>query len=248
VEKPKQGIFIPARPGQYIETAPPGKVPPAAPPALSSQWAILDLAERYLNAAADVKKARSRIARLKKDTRAAAQKDLDEAEIELERADYHQKLLAKFMRDALDSARADAAAAETAHARAAELYKQRLIGQPQVEAAKARADDALRLMKQLESVLSDMGLMPTGSAPKKGPQEITPELAELAARYVADKKSDAETIDALYKAVLGRAPTDAERAFGIKSLASAAKDRQAALLDIVYALISSKDARPSKPR
>jgi hypothetical protein len=54
------------------------------------------------------------------------------------------------------------------------------------------------------------------------------------------KKTDGETVEALYLATLARLPTDEQKEMAVKHLA-AAKDRRLASLDLTWALINTKE-------
>jgi multidrug resistance efflux pump len=113
----------------------------------------LDLAERYLRSIADLKKARSRMALMKKNPDSTTQRDLSDGEIELERAERHEKLLARFIQDALNSARAARASAEIEARRAEELRKKGYLSLSDVDAAQARLAETEAKVKQIQSIV-----------------------------------------------------------------------------------------------
>ena len=63
----------------------------------------------------------------------------------------------------------------------------------------------------------------------------------VVAKLIADKKSDREIIDDLYLRTFGRMPKEKELAAINQSLATAADNRQAALEDLFWALMNSKE-------
>jgi hypothetical protein len=64
---------------------------------------------------------------------------------------------------------------------------------------------------------------------------------KVVARMVAEKKTDREIIDDLYLRTFGRMPKEKELSAINQSLANAADNRQAALEDLFWALMNSKE-------
>lgn len=124
----------------------------------------LDLGERYLKAVAELKNARSRIARMNRESGAFSQRQLDESQIELERAEKAEMLLSTFIKDALNSARAANEIARNELRRAEELFKKGFVSQSQIDLATARLQDAEARVKQIESIMAIV--TPTTKAPK----------------------------------------------------------------------------------
>jgi multidrug resistance efflux pump len=114
---------------------------------------VLDLAERYLKAITDLKKARSRMDLMKKSDGAHSQWDLNDGEIELERAEYLEKFLTRFIKDAYKSAEAARASANDEYRRSLQLRKEGFLSITDVEAAKARLDEAEAAVKEIQSIL-----------------------------------------------------------------------------------------------
>ena len=157
-------------------------------------------------------------------------------------------LVGDFIRDALRSARAELAVVETDEARTADLVKKSYASQAQLDVLKARLDEARVRVKQLEAILATAGAAPTGAAPKSDRDALTPDQIKLAAGFAKSDKPDAEVIEAVYQAVVGRKPTTAERDFAVGYLASMPKDRETALTNIIFSMVHSKEYRRSGNR
>jgi hypothetical protein len=100
----------------------------------------------------------------------------------------------------------------------------------------------------LESILS-AGNPPPRPAPKKDRDELPRELTDLVKGLIQAKKSDAEAVAELFEAAVKRKPTVEELSFALKHLSSPDKGREAALTDLAFSLVHSKDARdPMRPR
>lgn len=63
----------------------------------------------------------------------------------------------------------------------------------------------------------------------------------VVAKLIAEKKADREIVEELYLRVFGRMPNDREWTGISQSLAGAGDQRQAALEDIFWALMNSKE-------
>jgi beta-lactamase regulating signal transducer with metallopeptidase domain len=115
----------------------------------------LDLAERYLNACADLKIAKARISGLKMEKpEARSEFDLTKAGIEVERAEKLEALLRDYIKDAVKSASAAKTIAEHNLARIRQLTKQGFVSASDTAAAEARCDDAEARVKQFEAILN----------------------------------------------------------------------------------------------
>ncbi len=112
----------------------------------------LDLAERYLKAVAELKKARSRLSRMPAGGGPVSQQEIEEAQIEGERAEKMVRLLEDYLKDAVKAARAAALAARDELRRAELLLQRGAMAQGERDAAKARADEAETRLRQLESI------------------------------------------------------------------------------------------------
>jgi multidrug resistance efflux pump len=126
---------------------------------------VLDLAERYLRATADVKKAKNRIESMKGSKLAVSQQEANEAKIELEAAEKRVQLLSGFIKDAVNTARAEIATAEEELARVSQLSRKGFVAQTEVDRAKSRVDAARARVKQLETILSTVGMTKPDSTP-----------------------------------------------------------------------------------
>lgn len=121
---------------------------------------VLDLAERYLNATAELKLARLRLDRFTKGVDVLTPKELDEAKIALEKAEKRERLLAGFIKDALVPAQAEIKIAEDEYAFAVNLGKKGFASPSSIEVAKSRLEGAKTRVRQLESILSATGTAP----------------------------------------------------------------------------------------
>jgi hypothetical protein len=76
--------------------------------------------------------------------------------------------------------------------------------------------------------------------PPPGLTERLDRLGRLPTELVKARKTDAETVEALYLATIARLPTEKEKDTVAKHLANA-KDRAEAARDIAWALVNSKE-------
>ena len=67
-------------------------------------------------------------------------------------------------------------------------------------------------------------------------------LDQLLTQLLAEKKSDEQTLEALYLATMARYPTDDAKRVILAQVAKQ-KDRAAAWKDVLHTLVQSKDAR-----
>jgi len=95
-----------------------------------------------------------------------------------------------------------------------------------------------QLLAPIVAPLLVLGFSATGSA--HDPSALIERFGRLPAELVRAKKTDADTVDALYLAVLARLPANREKEVATKHLA-AAKDRRTACLDLVWALVNTKE-------
>jgi len=115
----------------------------------------LDLAERYLRAAADLKLARARLDLMSKDDGAHSTLQIDEAKIELERAEKLKRVLTTYARGAIDESRIALSIAEDKLSYTEKLVKKGYATESELNASGARVELAKSRLKQFESILSE---------------------------------------------------------------------------------------------
>ena len=114
----------------------------------------LDIAERYLRAEADLKTARGRLARIKKSEASGVipQQEIEDLEIELERADKLCRLLTTYIQEARKSATAAQEAAQGEYNRTEQLFKAAAISRSELDGVKARLEEADARVRQFEAI------------------------------------------------------------------------------------------------
>jgi len=96
--------------------------------------------------------------------------EIEEAEIDLERALKVQQLLSTFLKDTAKSAEAAAEAAQINYLRSAELYKQGALSHALLDAGRARFDEATARHRQLYSIMNVVLPTPNAKVPNAGMQ------------------------------------------------------------------------------
>jgi len=114
---------------------------------------------RYFHAVAELQVARSRVARLMehKEDAVSTAAELDEARIEMERAEKLAQLLSEQIKADKDAAEAARTTAEANYMRAKQLYERGFASQAKLDALKAALESESARVKQLESILRVRG-------------------------------------------------------------------------------------------
>jgi beta-lactamase regulating signal transducer with metallopeptidase domain len=131
-------------------------------PAAGTMPDVIDLAERFLKADADLKVARGRLEKMLKLGGAFPGKSLEETKIELERAEKLVGLLSSYIKEASKTAKAAHQAAEDRNVWALNMHQKGFITRSEVETSRLLLQSTETRWRQLESILS---LLP--GTPKK---------------------------------------------------------------------------------
>jgi len=115
----------------------------------------LDLAERYLRTAADLKLARARVERMSNGDGAHSELQLSEAQIELQRAEKLTKLLRTYIEKSVEGAKAVLEVTEVEFNHIDQLARKGFISPTEFKRAKAQVDRAKARLDQLMLILSE---------------------------------------------------------------------------------------------